>query len=62
MLKAGEIGDALFVSVNTVKAHLRSIYRKLDVRNRREAVDRAKMLRLLDSPTSTAGEREKARD
>src|SRR3954471_1615478 len=31
MLSAAEIGSELFVSVNTVKAHLRSIYRKLGV-------------------------------
>lgn len=33
-----EIAAALHVSVNTVKTHQRSIYRKLDVSNRREAV------------------------
>ncbi len=33
-----EIGDALFLSVNTVKTHLRSAYRKLGVRSRREAI------------------------
>ncbi len=38
MLKAGEIASDLYVSVNTVKAHLRSMYRKLGVSNRREAV------------------------
>ncbi len=42
MLKAGEIADDLFVSVNTVKAHLRAIYRKLGVANRREAVEKAR--------------------
>ena len=47
MLKAGEIGADLYVSVNTVKAHLRSIYRKLDVTNRREAVERSRSLGLL---------------
>jgi len=41
MLTAGEIGTELGVSVNTVKAHMRSIYRKLDAARRREAVIRA---------------------
>ena len=47
MLKAGEIAADLFVSVNTVKAHLRSMYRKLGVSNRREAVERARSIGLL---------------
>ncbi|WP_186763290.1 LuxR C-terminal-related transcriptional regulator [Lentzea tibetensis] len=33
-----EIADSLFVSVNTVKTHLRGIYRKLGVNQRRDAV------------------------
>lgn len=33
-----EIADSLFVSVNTVKTHLRGIYRKLGVSHRRDAV------------------------
>jgi LuxR family maltose regulon positive regulatory protein len=42
VLTAAEIADDLHVSVNTVKAHLRSIYRKLGVTRRREAVVRAR--------------------
>ena len=38
------------MTTNTVKTHLRSIYRKLDVARRREAVDRARDLRLLSAP------------
>jgi LuxR family transcriptional regulator, maltose regulon positive regulatory protein len=33
--------------VNTVKTHVKSVYRKLDVRSRREAVARARELRLI---------------
>ncbi|WP_203667611.1 helix-turn-helix transcriptional regulator [Cellulomonas pakistanensis] len=43
-----EIAEELFVSVNTVKAHLKSLYRKLDVQTRRAAVARGRALGLLD--------------
>ena len=42
-----EIASKLFVSVNTVKTHVRNIYRKLSVDRRREAVRRARELHLL---------------
>jgi DNA-binding NarL/FixJ family response regulator len=35
-----EIADALFISVNTVKFHLRSIFRELGLRNRVQAAQR----------------------
>lgn len=38
-MTAGEIADALFVSVNTVRTHQRAIYRKLGVTSRRDAVN-----------------------
>lgn len=47
MYKASEIAADLFVSVNTVKTHQQSIYRKLGVSTRRDAVDRARERRLL---------------
>jgi len=43
-----QIGGELFISVNTVKSHVRSIYRKLSATNRREAIARAEQLGLAD--------------
>ncbi len=42
-----EISQALFLSINTVKTHLRSAYRKLGVGSRRAAIGRARQLGLL---------------
>jgi LuxR family maltose regulon positive regulatory protein len=47
VLTAGEIAGNLNISINTVKAHMRSIYRKLGAARRREAVVRARQLGLL---------------
>jgi len=42
-----EIAQQLFLSLGTVKAHTASIYRKLDVAHRTEAVTRARQLGIL---------------
>jgi LuxR family maltose regulon positive regulatory protein len=42
-----EIGNALYVSHNTVKTHAQRIYRKLGADTRAEAVARARELRLI---------------
>ena len=42
-----EIAEALFLSVNTVKTHLRSIYHKLGAASRREAIAGGRRLQLL---------------
>jgi LuxR family maltose regulon positive regulatory protein len=47
MLSTAEISAAMFISVNTVRTHIRSILRKLGVTRRNQAVRRARELRLL---------------
>ncbi|MGW3227111.1 LuxR C-terminal-related transcriptional regulator [Kitasatospora sp. NPDC001095] len=47
MLSTDEIAAELFLSVNTVKTHLKSINRKLSVTGRNRAVRRARALHLL---------------
>ena len=42
-----QIAATLYISRNTVKTHLRSIYQKLGVASRSEAIERAVELRLL---------------
>jgi LuxR family maltose regulon positive regulatory protein len=49
LLTTDEIATAMFVSINTVRTHVRSILRKLAVHRRNEAVRRARALRLLDA-------------
>ncbi len=47
MMTNTEIARHLLVSVNTVKTHLKSVYRKLGVELRRDAVVLAKQLEIL---------------
>ncbi|HEU5269599.1 MAG TPA: LuxR C-terminal-related transcriptional regulator [Jatrophihabitans sp.] len=47
MLTTEEIGTAMYVSVNTVRTHVRSILQKLGVRRRHDAVRRARALGIL---------------
>lgn len=46
-LDSSEIAAALYLSVNTVRTHVKAIYRKLAVSSRADAVARARELRLL---------------
>jgi LuxR family maltose regulon positive regulatory protein len=46
-LQNKEIAEKLFVSPATIKSHLESIYQKLNVSNRREAVEKAKKIGIL---------------
>ena len=45
-LSTAEIASELYLSVNTVKTHQRSLYRKLGVARRRDAVHQARLLQL----------------
>ena len=47
MLSTAEIASQMYISVNTVKAHLKSAYRKLSANHRSEAVRRARQLGLI---------------
>jgi LuxR family transcriptional regulator, maltose regulon positive regulatory protein len=49
-LNYGQIGSELYVSVNTVKSNVKSIYRKLGVTSRYEAVAAARELGLINDP------------
>jgi LuxR family transcriptional regulator, maltose regulon positive regulatory protein len=42
-----QMAATLYISVNTVKTHLRSIYRKLGASSRPEAIQRAVELRMV---------------
>jgi len=46
-LSAREIAETLHVSLNTVKSHMQSVYRKLGCESREAAVERARRLQLL---------------
>jgi LuxR family transcriptional regulator, maltose regulon positive regulatory protein len=48
-LSSREIADELYLSSNTVRTHLRHLYRKLDVHTRSQAIARARALGLLRS-------------
>ena len=47
MLSTAEVASEMYISVNTVKTHLRAIYRKLAAAHRGEAVRRARQLELI---------------
>lgn len=53
-LSNSEIADTLFLSLSTVKNHLSSIYSRLGVKKRRDAVATARSLGLLPESTVTA--------
>ena len=47
MMSNAEIAQQMLISVNTVKTHLKAVYRKLGVERRRDAVVRARQLEML---------------
>ena len=46
-LNTAEVASEMYISLNTVKTHLKSIYRKLAAAHRAEAVRRARQLQLI---------------
>jgi DNA-binding CsgD family transcriptional regulator len=50
-----QIADSLFISINTVKSHLKNVYGKLGVESRTRAVTRAMELGVLPATQSIAG-------
>ncbi len=46
-LKYKEIAERLFISINTVRYHIKTIYGKLQVNNRAQAIQKARRMRLL---------------
>ena len=59
-LSRREIGDRLYISLNTVKSHTRELYRKLAATSRNDAVGRAEALGLLNTPDPPGDPRPRA--
>jgi LuxR family maltose regulon positive regulatory protein len=47
MLSTAEVASEMYISTNTVKTHLKAIFRKLAAAHRGEAVRRARQLELI---------------
>jgi ATP/maltotriose-dependent transcriptional regulator MalT len=43
-----DVGDALFISEETVKTHMRRIFEKLEVSSRTQAINRSQQLGLIE--------------
>jgi LuxR family maltose regulon positive regulatory protein len=54
-LTAREIAGELYISMNTLKTHLKHIYERLDVSSRGEAIERARNLGLLSKLSTSHG-------
>jgi LuxR family maltose regulon positive regulatory protein len=61
-LSLREIGEELSLSANTIKTHVRAIYRKLDVGSRQEAVERGHATGILLPARLAAGQMSRGSD
>ena len=57
-LSQREIANRLYISLNTLRTHIRALYRKLSVHSREAAAARADALGLLDDANREAGQRQ----
>jgi len=46
-LKYAEIAERLYISVNTVRYHVKALYGKLNANNRTKAIEKAQYLKIL---------------
>src|SRR5688572_17560261 len=57
-----EIADRLTLALSSVRWHLKHLYAKLGVNSKRQALDRARQLGLLEPPSATGAASSRAKE